>query len=167
MLSCIFYITKTIPIHAYNSYDHELILILYTWCFSLLKGLKTTALPQTLKLHVMHNLPILFLYLVFLDEQNCTITKTLISSIPCVGMYKTMFIWYIIVARLLKARTKVLLGKKKNSNHLHCQSMVWQWMYCLQQWRQYVCLQDGDTQIITIISTSINLTQFLQICFSI
>lgn len=112
MLSCIFYITKTIPIHAYNSYDHELILILYTWCFSLLKGLKTIALPQTLKLHVMHNLPILFLHLVFLDEQNCTITKTLISSIPCVDMYKTMFILYIIVARLLEARTKILLGKK-------------------------------------------------------
>jgi len=92
VLSCIFYITKTIPIHACNSYHHELILILYTWCFSLLKHLKMTALPQTMKLHLMHNLPILFLYLVFLDEQNCTITTILMSSSLCVGMYKTMFI---------------------------------------------------------------------------
>ena len=51
-----------------------------------------TALPQTMKLHLMHNLPIFFLYLVFLDEQNCTITTTLMSSSPCVDMYKTMFI---------------------------------------------------------------------------
>jgi hypothetical protein len=28
-------------------------------------------------------------------------------------MYKTMFIWYIMVTRLLKARAKVLLEKKK------------------------------------------------------
>jgi len=51
-----------------------------------------TALPQTMKLHLMHNLPILFLYLVFLDEQNCTITMTVMSSFPRLGMYKTMFI---------------------------------------------------------------------------
>jgi len=77
---CIFYVTKTIPIHSCNSYHHKLTLILYTQCFSLLKVLKMTALPQTMKLHLTHNLPILFLYLVFLDEQNCTITIIVMSS---------------------------------------------------------------------------------------
>jgi hypothetical protein len=86
-------------------------------------------------LHLMHKSSILFLYLVFLDEQSCTFTMELMASVPCVGIYKMMFIWYIIVTRLLKARAKVLLEKKIQTTY-----NVKAWCY-----REYIVSNDEDS----------------------